>query len=105
MPAIAVSPDVAAAQAWALAQLGQQQYGCLYLVVYAESHWNPTVWNGQGSGAYGLPQAKPGSKMASAGADWQTNPITQLTWMISYVNSKYGSACGAAAFREAHGWY
>lgn len=67
--------------------------------------WSPTIWNGQGSGAYGLPQALPGSKMASAGADWATNPITQIKWMYGYVNSRYGGSCNARAFKIANGWY
>ncbi len=56
------------------------------------------------SGAYGIPQALPGNKMASAGADWQTNPITQIRWMAGYVN-RYGGWQGALNFWYAHGWY
>ena len=99
------TPTVADAQVYALTQLGRTQYNCLYLTAFYESKWNPAAWNGKGSAAYGIPQAKPGSKMASFGYDWAWNPITQVKWMIWYVNAKYGSACGAEAFRHAHGWY
>lgn len=57
------------------------------------------------SGAYGIPQALPGNKMASAGADWETNPITQLKWMDGYVKSRYGSWAGAVSFWNQHHWY
>lgn len=71
--------------------------------------WSTTVDYGFGHGnvneAYGLPQAKPGYKMASHGADWRTNPKTQIAWMRSYVNGRYGGSCNARAFKLAHGWY
>lgn len=57
------------------------------------------------SDAYGIPQALPGSKMASAGADWQSNPVTQIRWMVSYVNGRYGGWAGAVAHSRSHGWY
>ena len=57
------------------------------------------------SGAYGIPQALPGDKMASAGADWQSNPVTQVRWMIGYVNSTYGGACAALAHENTVGTY
>jgi hypothetical protein len=57
------------------------------------------------SGAYGIPQALPGSKMASAGPDWATNGVTQVKWAIGYVDSVYGSACDAWAFWRSHSWY
>jgi len=57
------------------------------------------------SGSYGLPQALPGSKMASAGADWATNPITQLRWMASYVAERYGGFCPAWGFWQKSHWY
>ncbi len=68
------------------------------------SGWNPHATN-TSTGAYGLPQALPGSKMASAGADWADNPATQIRWMIGYETSTYGSPCAALAFWESHGWY
>ena len=67
--------------------------------------WSTTVYNYSGSGAYGLPQALPGHKMASHGADWATNPKTQIAWMRSYVNGRYGGSCNARAYKIAHGWY
>ncbi|MDR3032595.1 MAG: transglycosylase SLT domain-containing protein [Kitasatospora sp.] len=57
------------------------------------------------SGAYGLMQALPGSKMASAGADWRDNPATQIKWGLAYMNETYGSPCAAWSFWQAHNWY
>lgn len=74
-------------------------------IIKRESNWNPTIWNSQGSGAYGLPQALPGNKMASAGSDWKTNPYTQLKWMYSYMVGRYGSIGGAVSFWNANRWY
>ncbi len=67
--------------------------------------WDPTQWNLAGSGAYGIPQALPASKMAAAGPDWQTNPATQIRWGLGYVKDTYGTPCGAWAHEEADGWY
>jgi hypothetical protein len=61
--------------------------------------------NGQGSGAYGVPQALPGEKMASAGSDWSWNPVTQVRWMIGYVNGRYGGSCAALAHHNSAGYY
>ena len=72
-------------------------------LIYHESGCRVDATNA-GSGAYGIPQALPGSKMASAGADWQTNPITQIRWMAGYVE-RYGGWQGALSFWYAHGWY
>jgi hypothetical protein len=99
------TPTVEDAKAWALETLGPREAYCLDRIVWHESRWRPTVWNTKGSGAYGLVQAKPGSKMASAGADYMTNPITQLRWAIAYGTRKYGSLCGAWAFWVEHGWW
>lgn len=104
-PTPAPIPTVQDAKDYALEQLGSAQYACLDGIAFYESKWNPHVYNAKGSGAYGIPQAKPGSKMASAGNDWLDNPVTQVRWMIAYVTRKYGSACNAAAFRAKHGWY
>ena len=57
------------------------------------------------SGAYGIPQALPGSKMASVGADWRTNPVTQITWGLGYIKSRYKTPCGAWAHSQSSGWY
>ena len=80
------------------------QFSCFSEIVTRESGWNYTATN-VSSGAYGLVQALPGSKMASAGADWRTNPATQIKWGLGYMNDRYGSPCGAWSFWQAHGWY
>lgn len=83
-----------------------------YELITRESKCNPCVINGgavdcnySGNRAYGIPQALPGNKMASAGADWKTNPVTQLKWMQSYVMGRYGSWENAKAFHDANNWY
>jgi hypothetical protein len=80
------------------------QMSCLIPLWMGESGWR---WNAENasSGAYGIPQALPGSKMASAGADWRTNPVTQITWGLTYIRDSYGSPCGAWSFKQSHGWY
>lgn len=67
--------------------------------------WNPEQYNTGGSSAYGLPQALPGDKMASAGPNWATDPDTQERWMVSYADGRYGSLCGALAQEHAAGSY
>lgn len=89
---------------YALSRLGATQYNCFNNIIIKESGWNHTATNPT-SGAYGLVQALPGSKMASAGADWRTNPITQINWGISYMNGRYGSPCGAWSFWLNNHWY
>jgi hypothetical protein len=69
-----------------------------------ESGWDYTAYNAS-SGAYGIPQALPGSKMAVYGSDWQTNPATQIKWGLSYIKSRYGSPSAAWSFWQANGWY
>lgn len=80
------------------------QYNAFSKIVEHESGWNVTATNSS-SGAYGLVQALPGSKMASAGADWKTSAKTQIKWGLDYMNSRYGSPTGAWAFWQANGWY
>jgi len=80
------------------------QFGCFDWIVTRESGWNVTATN-PSSGAYGLGQALPGDKMASAGPDWQTDPATQIRWTLGYMNERYGSPCAAQSFWEDHGWY
>jgi hypothetical protein len=80
------------------------QFSCLNSLWNQESGWNVYATNPT-SGAYGIPQALPGDKMASAGPDWQTNAATQIRWGLSYIQSLYGSPCGAWAHEEADGWY
>ena len=103
------TPDPDSAQAVALGIIasrgwGQDQYNCLVSLWNRESHWNVYA-NNTSSGAYGIPQALPGEKMASAGADWQTNPATQIIWGLGYIEGRYGSPCGAWAHSEDRGWY
>jgi hypothetical protein len=80
------------------------QFGCLDSLWTRESGWNPSAENAS-SGAYGIPQSLPGSKMASAGADWMTNPATQIEWGLGYIRDRYGSPCGAWGHSESYGWY
>ena len=91
------------ARTYAKNRLGAKQYDCINAIFTYESKWNPQA--GNPSGAYGIPQAKPGSKMATFGSNWRYSPLTQVKWGIWYVNSQYGSACAANAFRQGHGWY
>ncbi|MEV7279600.1 transglycosylase SLT domain-containing protein [Streptomyces sp. NPDC093111] len=80
------------------------QYASFSKIVEHESGWNHTATNSS-SGAYGLVQALPGSKMSSAGSDWKTNPATQIKWGLDYMNERYGSPNGAWNFWQSHGWY
>jgi hypothetical protein len=79
------------------------QFGCFAHVIQRESGWK--VRARDRSGAYGLPQALPGRRMASAGADWRTNPRTQIRWAIGYMHHRYGSECGAWTYWRHHHWY
>jgi hypothetical protein len=83
---------------------GAQQFDCLNSLWAKESGWRWDA-NNSGSGAYGIPQSLPGSKMASSGGDWATNPITQITWGLAYVSSSYGTPCSAWAHSQAMNWY
>ncbi|WP_306189324.1 MULTISPECIES: transglycosylase SLT domain-containing protein [unclassified Streptomyces] len=80
------------------------QFNAFSHIVEHESGWNPHATNAS-SGAYGLVQALPASKMSSAGTDWKTNPKTQIKWGLDYMNSRYGSPAKAWNFWQAHGWY
>ncbi|WP_231907679.1 aggregation-promoting factor C-terminal-like domain-containing protein [Oerskovia enterophila] len=95
----AIAKSLAAQRGW-----GDDQFACLDLLWMKESKWNATAEN-RSSGAYGIPQALPGSKMASAGADWRTNPATQITWGLGYIEGRYGTPCGAWSHSQAKGWY
>jgi len=83
---------------------GDDQFGCLVDLWNRESHWRVNAQNPT-SGAYGIPQALPGSKMGTFGDDWQTNPVTQIKWGLNYIKNRYGSPCAAWAHSEAVGWY
>jgi hypothetical protein len=109
-PAAAVAgvPSSGSAQAIALGiltseGLGNDEYSCLVSLWNRESHWRVNAENPDG--AYGIPQALPGSKMASAGPDWQTNPTTQIMWGLGYIKARYKTPCGAWAHSQATGWY
>lgn len=95
----AIAYDMVLARGW-----DQAQYECLVALWNRESRWNVYAHNGS-SGAYGIPQALPGSKMASAGADWETNPVTQITWGLGYIEGRYGTPCGAWEHSQRKGWY
>jgi len=95
----AAAADLVAARGW-----GSEQYDCLVSLWNKESGWNVYAAN-RSSGAYGIPQALPGSKMASAGADWQTNPATQITWGLNYIQGRYTTPCGAWAHSQSVNWY
>ncbi|WP_171153233.1 transglycosylase SLT domain-containing protein [Streptomyces argyrophylli] len=98
------SYTVAQIQAMARQMVGGGQFQCFSNIVDHESSWNYRAVNAS-SGAYGLFQALPGSKMSSVGADWQTNPATQIKWGLNYMNSRYGSPCQAWSFWQANHWY
>ena len=89
----------------AQAGISPSDYGYVEFIISHESGWGYMKYNYSGSGAYGLCQALPGSKMASAGADWQTNPITQLRWCNGYAVGRYGSWAGAYSFWISHHWW
>ncbi|WP_370117966.1 transglycosylase SLT domain-containing protein [Streptacidiphilus sp. MAP12-33] len=100
-----VSYSPGSVQALAASIIGNAtQFSCFSHIVTRESGWSYTATN-PSSGAYGLVQALPGSKMASVGADWRTNPATQIKWGLNYMNSRYGSPCDAWAFWQTHNYY
>ncbi|MEU2180305.1 aggregation-promoting factor C-terminal-like domain-containing protein [Streptomyces thermolilacinus] len=101
-PASAAAPTSAQAVAKKMVPAGQ--YQCFSKIVEHESGWDHTATNAS-SGAYGLVQALPASKMASAGSDWKTNPATQIEWGLDYMNDRYGSPCGAWEFWQNNHWY
>ena len=84
--------------------LASADFDCIDNIWSQESNWNVHADN-PSSSAYGIPQALPGSKMASEGADWRNNPETQIRWGLGYIANRYGSACSAWSFKRSHGWY
>lgn len=94
----AIAEKMVAARGW-----DNSQFSCLVSLWSKESGWRTNAANP--SGAYGIPQALPGSKMASAGADWQTNAATQITWGLNYIAGVYGTPCAAWAHSQATNWY
>ncbi len=108
LAAVAAAPDPGSAQAIAQQMVsargwGSDQYNCLVSLWNKESGWRVNAYNP--SGAYGIPQALPGSKMATAGADWQTNPATQITWGLNYISGVYGTPCAAWGHSQSVNWY
>jgi hypothetical protein len=96
--------SLSAVKQYAFNKVGATQFSCLDKLWTLESGWSVTETNSS-SGAYGIPQSLPGSKMASAGADWRTNPYTQIDWGLGYIHSRYGTPCAAWAHSLAHNWY
>jgi phage protein D len=83
---------------------GSDQFSCFDWIIKHESNWDVHAQNA-GSGAYGLPQSLPGSKMASVASDWRDNPATQIIWGAQYMKSRYGSPCGAQSHWQSAGNY
>jgi len=96
--------SVAQIQAMARQMVAADQFQCFSNIVNHESSWNYQAVNAS-SGAYGLFQALPAGKYSSAGADWRTNPATQIKWGLNYMNERYHSPCGAWSFWQANSWY
>jgi hypothetical protein len=107
--AAAPPPDPGTAQSIAYNMLSSvgwspgTYFSCLNNIYTRESGWRYNAENA--SGAYGIPQALPGDKMATAGSDWMTNPATQIKWGLGYIQSRYGDPCSAWSFWQAHGYY
>ncbi|WP_326641807.1 MULTISPECIES: transglycosylase SLT domain-containing protein [unclassified Streptosporangium] len=95
----AVARPMVAAHGWS-----RTQFDCLSRLWTRESNWNHRARN-RHSGAYGIPQALPAGKMATAGRDWRTNPRTQIRWGLGYIKQRYGSPCRAWAHFGSRGWY
>ncbi len=102
-------PEIGSAKDFALKTVTARgweftQYSCLVKLWERESNWRWSATN-KSSGAYGIPQSLPATKMASAGSDWRTNPETQIRWGVGYIDSRYGSPCAALAHSDEHNWY
>lgn len=109
--AVTKTEDLSTADPKALARALMPQYGistsefdCLDNIWSQESGWNVHADN-PSSSAYGIPQALPGSKMSSAGPNWENNAETQVRWGLGYIKDRYGSACSAWSFKQGAGWY
>lgn len=104
-PRTGAAPATGSIKAYASGLVGGgDEFACLDALWQKESGWNHTADNPTSS-AYGIPQALPGKKMASAGADWETNPETQVRWGVSYIDGRYGTACNAWAHSQEKNWY
>jgi hypothetical protein len=105
----APTPEAGSPKAYALSYIetygwGPDEYSCLVNLWTRESQWRTLAAN-PSSGAYGIPQALPGSKMAVEGPDWMTNHETQIRWGVKYIAARYETPCGAWAHSEEHNWY
>ena len=105
----AAAPDPGTAKAYAFGLLekmglASEHYSCLVKLWERESNWRVNAYN-KSSGAYGIPQALPGTKMSTEGGDWMTNPETQVRWGVNYIKARYGTPCGALAHSNKLGWY
>ena len=106
---LAPTPETGSVKAFALSQVESKgwdydQFSCLVKLWERESNWRWNATN-KSSGAYGIPQSLPATKMAKAGADWRTNPETQVRWGIGYIDGRYGSPCAALVHSDEHNWY
>lgn len=102
-------PEPESVKGFALAQVSERgwnydQFSCLVKLWERESNWRWSATN-KSSGAYGIPQALPAIKLASAGADWRTNPETQIRWGLNYIDSRYGTPCAALVHSDENNWY
>jgi hypothetical protein len=95
----AIAARLIAEEGWS-----DSQFSCLDSLWSHESGWRVDATN-PSSGAYGIPQALPGSKMSVYGADWRTNPETQIRWGLNYIASRYSTPCGAWYTWQSQGWY
>ena len=94
-----VAEALVAAKGWS-----SEQFSCLDRLWTKESNWRVDADN-PSSSAYGIPQALPGSKMSSFGADWRTNPVTQIKWGLNYIDDSYGTPCSAWSHSRSHNWF
>ncbi|NUP51457.1 MAG: lytic transglycosylase domain-containing protein [Catenulispora sp.] len=101
---LGINATPAQAQAIAKQLVPSGQYACFANIISRESSWNIHATNAS-SGAYGLPQALPGSKMAEYGSDWRNSATIQIKWALAYMTGRYGSPCAAWTFWQNHSWY
>lgn len=103
-PTNAANKELARQMAQSMFGWGEEEFACYDNIIMRESKWDQYADNPRSS-AYGIPQALPGKKMASEGADWATNPATQIRWGLKYIKGRYGTPCQAWSFKRAKGWY
>ena len=103
-PKLVSYPSVAYARSYARSRIGATQFTCLDKLFTRESNWRTHAYS-RSSGAYGIPQALPGTKMSVIASDWRDNPLTQVRWGLRYIAGRYGTACNAWAHSQRVGWY